>query len=259
MRFNFTRHVIFTFICLMLFACNQADMLEKTATPEEIERAQRYIDLVQKRQFAEIEKIADPGIVNANLPAALAQISDAFPPGEPTVKKLVGAHRLNTNNDGTTINLTFEYDFSGKYVLTNAAFKTLNNKVSLAGISAYRQAKSLEEISKFELVGKSWLHYLVLVLAIAFPVFSLGVLVLCIRTKLKGRKWPWILFIIFGLGQFALNWNTGAWAVSPLSLYLLSGFGSMPLYQEPSLGISLPLGAIIFLLTRRRLMRPDAS
>ena len=72
---------------------------------------------------------------------------------------------------------------------------------------------------------------------------------------MERRKWIWILFILFGIGQFAINWTTGQWSVKLLQLQLFGAGTFAPLFGPWTVFVSLPVGAIIFLLQRKKLMK----
>jgi hypothetical protein len=249
------RRIVAALLLLALAACNQADLLQKFASPADQALARSYIDHLRQGRMNEIEKAADPSIVDETLQGTLVKMADLIPLGEPTSVSLVGAHRMNTA-ESSTINLTFEYGFSGKWILTNVALKTQGGNTTVVGFSVVPQAASLEEQNKFTLGGKTLIQYLVLALGIVLPLLTLFALIVCIRTKLKGRKWPWILFVIFGFGNFAVNWTTGQWTFAPLYFQLFSASAFAPLYGQWTLGVSVPLGAVFFLLLRKKLSAP---
>jgi hypothetical protein len=170
--------------------------------------------------------------------------------------KLVGAHKL-TDDQGLTTNLTFEYGFGDEWFLVNVAWLSKDGAFAIVGFNVYDTDGSLEELSKFELAGKSPTHYLVLALAVALPIFCIYTLVVCARTRLMGRKWPWIIFILFGVGKFSLNWTSGAWGFAPLSFLLLGAGVTAEPYMPWVVSVSLPLGALLFLSRRRRLSAPE--
>ena len=242
-------------ILLLLVGCSQSELLQKFASPEEQSLAKGYVDLLRQQKFDDIEKEIDASIGGASLHDTLVQMGALIPNGEPTSVKLVGAHRMNMDNS-TTVNLTFEYEFSGKWLLANVAVKKQGGKNIIMGFNITPQSASLEEQNKFTLNGKTTIQYIVFTLAIIFPLLTLYALVICVRTKLKGKKWPWVLFLIFGFGKFAVNWTTGQWAFAPLSFQLSSASATAPLFGQWTLGVSLPFGAVIFLLLRKKLRVP---
>lgn len=58
--------------------------------------------------------------------------------------------------------------------------------------------QSLETLNAFTFKNKGMLHIVFLILSIITPIFILTVLVICVRTKIKKRKWLWIIFILLG-------------------------------------------------------------
>lgn len=84
-------------------------------------------------------------------------------------------------------------------------------------------------------------------------MLSLAALVVCIRTKLSVKKWPWILFIIFGFTNFSVNWTTGEWFYSLFAVQLFSASAMAPLYGNWILAVSLPIGALSFFMLKEKL------
>lgn len=73
------------------------------------------------------------------------------------------------------------------------------------------------------------------------------------------RKWPWMIFILLGVGKVAVNWTTGEWQVMPLAVQLFSVSALSDSYGPWELAVSFPLGAIAFLARRRVLRTWQAS
>ncbi len=88
------------------------------------------------------------------------------------------------------------------------------------------------------------------------PLLTLYALVICIGTRLVGRKWPWVLFILVGFGSIAVNWTSGQWRVVPFSIQLFSASVAAQLYGPWIVSASIPLGAIVFLALRKELQAP---
>jgi hypothetical protein len=238
-----------------LAGCSQQDMLSLIASTEDQAVARKYIELLRDRRFDEIEQVTHPSI-RSQLRDALGQMADTLPDAEPTSITLVGAHKA-ANNGSLTTNLTFEYGFGDEWFIINVAWQSDDDAFAIVGFNVYDTPGSLEQMNKFELAGKSPTHYLFLALVVALPIFSIYALIVCARTRMSGRKWPWILFILFGVGNFALNWTTGEWQFAPLQIQLLSASASANLYGPWVLSVSVPLGALLFLWRRRRLSAPE--
>jgi len=243
---------------LGLVGCSKADLIQKFAASEDQALARSYVDLLRQHRFDDIEKSMDPSLTGPSLNQTLSNMAGMFPPGEPTSVTLVGAQSFKTP-DSSMVNLTFEYGFAGKWLVTNVALKKQGGNTTIVGFHVYPQTKSLEAQSKFTLKDKSPLQYAVLALIIVAPLVTLWSLVSCLRTKLKGRKWLWVLFIILGVGRLAINWTTGAWGFNPFYIQLFSASAFAPFYGPWTLGVSLPLGAIVFLLSRDKLRSTDVG
>ena len=237
----------------LLAACSQEEMLQKFTSPEEQATAKQYIDQLRSHDFAEIEKSAAPGLTSASLESALTEMAAMIPADPPVSVKLVGAHRYSSTPNGTTVNLIYEYQFSDRFVLANVAMMTNNGETTVVGLHVEPEATSLESQNRFTLSGKSALQYGVLVSAIAAALFTVVVLVVCAKTKMKRRKWLWILFILFGFGKLSVNWTTGQWGIAVLAAQLFSASAVAALYGPWMVSVSLPVGAALFLIYRRRL------
>jgi hypothetical protein len=247
---------------LFLFAflvtgCTQQELLSRIVSAEDQALATKYIDLLRARNFEEIEAALDARIRPPEIRDTLTQMAAAIPDGPPSSKKIVGAHVTN-DSQGTTTNITFEYGFSGQWVLANVATRRSEESVSIVGFNVYPIPDALEEQNKLTLAGKSPTHYTVLFLAIAFPVLSIYALIVSAMTKTSGRRWPWVLFILFGIGTFSLNWTTGEVFFAPLQFQLLSASAVADLYSPWIISVSVPLGAIVFLVRRKIVGRRSA-
>lgn len=235
-----------------LVGCSQQDLLQKYAPPADQAVARHYIDSLRQRRYKDIEHAADPSIAGPSVHASLESMAALMPLGEPTSVTLIGAHQMNSK-DSLTINLSYEYNFSGSWLLANVAIKKQGGKSTIVGLNVYPQPDSLEQQNKFRLTGKTAVQYLVLTLAVILPLFTLYTLVVCIRTKFKGRQWPWVAFVLVGVGKIFVNWTTGQWGIQPASVQLFSASAFAPLYGQLTIAISVPLGAVLFLLRRRQL------
>ncbi len=216
--------------------------------------ASSQIQALVTRDFASIEKLADPGIAGPALHPTLEQMAGLIPPGKPRSVKLVGAHTLKSA-DQQQANLTYEYEYEypGKWLLINVATRKTGSGVSIVGFRVQPEDQSLEDQNRFTVSGKTALQYLVLALAVVVPLITLYAFVVCIRTPFAGRKWPWLLFILAGIGSLAVNWTTGEWAVGILRVQLLGASATAPLYGPLTIAVSLPVGALVFLARRQRL------
>jgi hypothetical protein len=234
----------------VLSGCN---MPMKFATEQQEAVAKDWLQQVRDRHFDAIIAASDDSLGREAMRSELEKMAAAIPPGEPTSVVLVGDQHMSSPA-GNTVNLTYEYDYGGRYVLGNVAIGARAGVSRIVGMHVVALDRPLEAQHRFDLAGHAPVAYLVLAGAILMPLFSLAVLVLCIRTPLKGRKWPWILFILVGFCSLSVNWATDAWAFQLLSFRALSAsvLSTGP-YSPWIVGFSLPVGAILFLAWRREL------
>lgn len=248
---------------MLLVGCDQASMMKRITPPEAESAARGYIELLRQNRFEEIEKGLDSSIKTADIRNTLVKMAQMIPSQKPESIKVVGAY-VNVfhgpkDPETTTTNITLEYQFQSKWLLINVATQKKGGVTTVVGFNVNPIPDSLENLNKFRLVGKNPLQYSVLVLAILIPLFTLYALMQCIRTKIERRKWLWVAFVLFGLAKFSVDWTTGQWGITPLSLQLLGAGAYAPAYGSWVISISLPLGAVIFMLKRKGLSKQQSD
>lgn len=249
---------LLTLLAALLSGCDQNAVFDRLLPKEEARQAQDFVAKIAARDYAALDEALDPALKTPDLLPRLEQMSRMLPPGPPTSVKTVGAHTLKTDT-ATTYSITLEYEYPNTRLLAAVVLERRDDRLRLKGINFVPRSQSLQEENRFTLDGKGALHYLVLALAVAIPLFVLYALVLCARTRFPKRKWLWLLFVAVGLVQFQFNWSTGDWGVQPLSFLLLgSGFTKSGPYAPLIFTIALPVGAIVFLLRRPSLRRSAA-
>jgi hypothetical protein len=247
------RSLALAFLGFLVVACSQEDWMRKIAPPEKQATARTYIEQLRNRDFHSIEKAADPSIAAEFGGGALDKMADIIPKGAPTSVKLVGANQFSSEKVGTTLNLTYEFQFGDKFLLINVARKTKDGVDTIIGLRVQPLSASLETLNRFTLSNKTALQYSVLGAAIAAALFTLYALVVCIRTKMERRKWLWILFILFGFGKIMVNWTTGQWDFTIFAAQLFSASAGAAFFGPWIVSVSLPVGAVLFLSRRKEL------
>jgi hypothetical protein len=245
-------YLIGTVILLMITGCNQASMIRKMISAKDEAVAKGYINLLRQNKLEQIEKDLDPSIRRPDLHETLIKMAELVPPQDPKTVKVVGVNVFHGQGFIRT-NITFEYQFPNKWVIINVAVQKKSGMSTIIGFNVNPISDSIENTNRFTLFGKTPLHYLVLSSAILALLFCLYTLIVCIRTKLEKRKWLWIIFIILGIGKVSINWTTGQWSFTPLAVQLFSAAASAAFYGPWIISVSLPLGAIVFLLRKGKL------
>jgi hypothetical protein len=246
---------------MVLGGCNKAASLDSLAPAGSVEAAKHYVALIQSKQFDVLEQRFGDNASTPKIQAALTQMAALIPPQSPVSVKVVGVRTSNVTTDGKSTaatSITLEYQFSHQWLLASVITQPSAQGPSLLSINLTPMADSLENTHAFTLAGKGPSHFMMLALAILIPVFIVYALVCCAKAKLAKHKALWILFILFGFGQVTLNWTTGQWMLNPLSFQLLGAGAFAPLFGPWAISVSLPLGAIAFLLKRKSLTKAKA-
>lgn len=244
-------------LSLLLGACSQEALLERFASEEERKVATRCINDLLRGNLEKIEARLDPSLRTGDTRAQLEQMLTMLPKEEPSAVKLVGAHR-NLTTEFRESNLTYQYSYGERHFLINCATRTKGQEQLIFGLTVNTLDASLEERQRLELEGKTPLHYAVLLGVLAALLLTIVALVRCVIEKDLRRKWLWVLFIIFGIGQFQLNWVDGTWTFSPIHIQLFSAGAVSVGYGGWQLSLALPLGAIVYLVRRYRNHRAAA-
>lgn len=249
-------------IFLTLTGCNyQADYnatINNYASKyaNEVAISKKYLSMLEVRDFATIEEKIDPRLKNDQLHSDLGKIAALFPDGNPTDVKLIGLFHndfLNGTESSSTTTLTYEYNFSGKWLQATVVLQNKKDDIYILGINVIPLSGPLEEITKFTLIGKKPINYIVLAATCIVPIFILFALIVCVKTPVPNKKWLWIVFILFGFPSITLNWMDGSTAINLLSFNLFgAGFSSGGPYAPVMLWFSFPVGAILFLLRRKQ-------
>lgn len=244
-------------LTLALVGCDQEAMFEKFVPKDEVTLAKQVIAQLTARDYAAVEVQLHSSLRSPDLRGKLEEMAARIPTAAPRVIRTVGVHTTSTNSV-TTYDLTFEYEYQDTWLLANTVLERRDGKITLHGIYFTPRAQSLEAGNSFSIAGKGAVHYIVLALAIAIPLFVAFVLVVCIRTSVPKRKWLWLLFVAVGVVQFKFNWATGAWGVQPISFALLgAGFSKAGPVAPYIFTLALPLGALVFLARRKSFVWPD--
>lgn len=254
------RKLTLVLLFAVLAGCNSSIKIEEFADDSKEAKATGYIQQLIDGDYEGIKNSLDPRLKSQLTDDIFNQMRGMLGKEKPSNVDLVG-YNSNTFNGGPTLyNLSYQYGYKDKWVLVSVAFRTLGNgSDEILGLNVYNPMdRSLQETHRFTLKDKGFLHYLFLVACTIVPLFILVSLVACARTKMKKRKWFWIIFIIFGFVQFSLNWSTGQVGFKILHCQLLgSGALAAGIYAPWILSFSIPIGAILFWSKRKNLRQTE--
>src|ERR1019366_297198 len=134
--------------------------------------------------------------------------------------------------------------------------QVVGGSTTVTGIKVQVSSESVESINAFTLANRGLSQYAALLLALLLSAISVYAIVLCILAKIGRQRWIWLLLILINIGHASVNWTTGQWSFTPLSIHY--GIPPTPANMSCSaygpwmVDLSLPLGALVFLAYLRR-------
>jgi hypothetical protein len=248
--------MIVALLVIVLSGCAPNDFLRnimhRMAPDDDEALAKECLSALRAGDFQAVTRQLDPQFVKPGIESNLAQVARTLAHGDPVSLELVGCNVFSTPGKRRS-NLTYQYQFTNAWVLAAVMIDTVGENKKVFGVNVNPIPKSLGELNAFTLTGKGARHYVLLVAAIILPLFIIWTTVLCARTRLR-TKWLWIIFILIGITKLNLNWTTGQMGFQPLGFQIPgAGVMKMGLYAPWILTVSFPLGAILFLVKRRKL------
>jgi len=236
-------------IAFIFSSCNFSEIF----VPKETDKfAREYIALIREGNLQKAFILLDPLVRNQDT-SWLSKVSKILRQGGDVKSvKIVSSNVLNMP-ERTRTGLVYEFQYPNEWLLVEVIVEEANGNRLIAGFHTTHLPQPLEEINAFTLDGKSMAHIDILLMMMVVAAFSVFAVVLCIRTAMA-RKWVWILFILFGVGKLSINWTTGEFGYQIFTFQLLS---ASVIKQGPYapwfLSFSIPAGAIVFLIRRKKL------
>jgi hypothetical protein len=244
-------------IGLLLVGCDQKALLQKFVPKDDDAFARRFLDTVRASDYTGTDQMLDASLRGEKSAGGLHDLTGVLAHGEPLSVEVIGCNvftNASTQGNTRTTNLSYQIHFSDSWAAGNVTVGHPSGAMSVLGSHFQPIPDSLEVLNRFTFTGKSIVHYLVFAACIAVPIFILVALLVCIRSRIR-RKWLWIIFILLGFVHFRLDWTSGHVEVQPISFALFGASAFQPGPYAPwIIGFAIPVGAIIFLVSRRRLL-----
>jgi len=251
---------VFALASLLLTGCgDEKAMLQKFIPKDDDATARSFIKLVQTGEYGLAEQMLAPKVRGNQANDELVKIHELLDQGQPVEILTIGFNTTifrTLSQETKKTNLVYQFQFRHTWVVGNVLLSRESDATYVLGAHFHPVRDSLEVLNRFTFDGKTPLHYTVLAFCFLIPAFILYALVVCIRSPVR-RKWLWIIFIVLGLFEFRFDWTTGLYDFKPISL-LLFGVGvvqSSP-YAPWVFELALPIGALVFLMRRRKLILP---
>ena len=221
--------------------------------------------MIERLSRGEVDSIAadmyDQSDVRKNR-AELERLAGFLEGSSPTSVQPAQWEVHKTSSGLRVVKVALEYGYeSGRWFLMSGEIVGEPEQLRIANYRMKEIEFPLSVTNAFALSGKTSSHYAFLVMTVASFALSLCALVLCLRTRGLRRKRWWVLFIVFGLGTFTIDWSTGAYSYWPVSVLLMSAAFTRDGMLGPwTLEFAVPLGALVFLLMQRwRVAAPAAA
>ena len=197
-----------------------------------------------------------PGASSPELRKNAEQLVGIFQHGSVKSIEVIGAYtQLGMGAQaGRTVQLSYQLELSTGWFAGMVVIADANGAPALHNIRFNSIPGSLEKLNALTFTGKSAVHFLMFALLVSIPIFCITVVVVCARSPIR-RKWLWIIFILLGFVSFEFNWTSGeiGWQLINFRLLGASAFKAGP-YAPWMIGIAIPVGAIVFLLKRKKLI-----
>jgi len=230
--------------------CSVSSVAEKFAPQDIQEASKKAVSDLQARRFGAIEERLSDRLRGQDLRETFSRMAAVFPDEAPRTVTVLG-YFASAGTEGTHFDITYEYQFSGSWVEAQFSWQRVDGQPRILKFDVKALDHSVEDENALTFRAKGPLHYLVVLLRVCAAVLSLVALVKCVRTKGLRQKWLWIIFIIFGIGSFVLNWTSGEWHINLLSFQLFS-FSAAAFSGPWIVSVSVPVGAVVFLDKLRR-------
>jgi len=252
---------IIAITALALTSCvDQKAWIQKFVPKDDDAFARKFVELVQAKHYDEAKAMLAPegrGEADAELPKMQALVDHGAPQSFEAVDSSINYFSAAGGQSYKLVDLTYQIHFSDGWVLAEVIVRSSNGARSITGAHFNSLPDSLEVLNRFSLKNKTPTHYLFFAACVLIPIFVFATAVVCIFSGVRLR-WLWIIFILLPLGQFQLNWTTGAVNVKPIAFVLLgSACYRSGLYGPWLVRFAIPIGAIVFLAVRRRLRRKN--
>ncbi|NTW32939.1 MAG: hypothetical protein HGB12_09975, partial [Bacteroidetes bacterium] len=161
---------------------------------------------------------------------------------------------------GTDIFSTYLLDYEYEYRKDSWAYYSFqllekNGQFKVTSFRFLPTYESLSNIHNFTFKGKSFIHYLWIILMIFIPLFIIITIVFICLTPIK-LKWFWIILALTGICSLQLNWTTGQIGIKIINISILgSSFFKSGIIAPWIISFALPIGAIIFWFMRKILIK----
>ena len=249
-------------ICIMLpfcVSCKQGETAD-FILQEEADFAQNWLERLRAGDYEYAYNHADEELKADLTPEVFESFVLVYP--KENVKKLSllrwNYSKAQSLNSAGLVCYSFYYEYefeNGDFVIAEVLCERKDGVLMTVGAALKRTTESQRNVNKLTLKNKSAKHYAVLFLMFLMFLYSVCMLVVCIRTRFPLRqKIPWLLFISVGFGAVDINWTTGMIHMQLLHIHLLSAAALIRSDFAWHIVFGIPVGAILFWFKRKKIL-----
>lgn len=231
----------------LLSGCNEDAKLAKLTPPEADKLAREFITALQKKDTAAAAKLIEPKMREQAAPK-VKNIADLMAAENAKGMKVIGV-RTQTVKEERMVQINYQIEYPSKWVLATMAILESPKDRFVVSVRMDPLKQPIEKLYGFKLFGKSLLHYIVLLLTIAVPLFTLYVLIGCLRSPLD-LKWKllWLPFILVAFVTLHLDWTSGRAFLRLLGFVIFGASVFKQKYTPYILTVGVPVGALVFFI-----------
>jgi hypothetical protein len=233
-----------TIIAALLAACSSDAAMRRYMPADADARSRSYLALLTRGQVDSATSRLPPRLVGPRTHDALARMAALLGGRQFDSTRVIGVS-VNTINGVRHVNVSYELH-SPPNLWSVANVTTFDSAQTwfVEGATANAIAHPLEDDVRFTLAGKTFRHYLWLLLSFLSVATSLGMAVFIGTRRGMPKRYGWAALSLVCLGMFSINWTTGA---SVTNLYSVQ-IGGASLVRGASvvpwvLSFSIPIGA----------------
>ncbi len=242
-------------LLLLLAACGTGKLAETIAPKADQQIAVTLITALQKGDQPAVAAALDPSL-RPKLATMFDQLHRETPPGTPRLvdARMLAVRSVNAAPQNMS-QMLYELDRGNDHSLISLTVVRTAELPAVTDLHVQRLGTTIEQAKAFSFADKSFLHYLVLALAVLSVCTILFALVQAFRSNGIRRRWLWIIGILFGIGKIGIDWTTGAMFAAPLYISLFgAGVLKQSIVDDWRVSFGIPIVAIVFLIRRRRLI-----
>ncbi|HCM42402.1 MAG TPA: hypothetical protein DIS66_03700 [Candidatus Omnitrophica bacterium] len=230
--------------CVMVLAgCSEDARIQKAIPKEADTLARDFMTAVEAKNSDAALQLIEPQ-VRKEASEKIKNIIQLFESAKAQQIKPVGI-RAQKKGEERLIQVSYQLYYPDKAIISTLVILETPTARSIVSVRVDPVNQPLEKLYAFKLFGKSFFHYIVLLLWIAVPLFIAYTLWQCVISTVKW-KWIWAVAIILAFFPIYLDWTSGRAFIRLFSVMIFGVSFVKQKYGPLVLSVGVPVGAIVF-------------